>query len=132
VLVGKKKTDFSIEKNHDNKLNFNLPCTLVETNSEEQDESDSRAPDDEEPGQVGLGRTAGVGLARRDGPQPPHHQHEQADGEAAEVEDAHAPHLPLLAVREEARAPGTACPARRHRAVTISYGNPLYTANSFT
>jgi hypothetical protein len=93
------------------------PGALVESNPEEENDRDADAADDEKPGQVGLGRTAGVGLAGRDGAQPAHHQHQQADGEGAQVEDVHAPHFPLLVVGEEAGAAGPAQarpPASRH------------------
>ena len=78
---------------------------LVEDDPDDEEDGDAGPASDEEPGHVGLSRTGGVLLPRRDGLHRPDHDHDQEDGEAQEVEDPHPAELALLSVGEEAAAP---------------------------
>ena len=80
---------------------LDAPATLGDGDADEKNQADADTADDEEPGEVGLGRTVGVLLARLLGVKGPDDDHEDEDGEDDHVEDADTPQLSLLPVGKE-------------------------------
>ena len=80
---------------------LDAPATLGDGDADEKDQADADSAGDEEPGEVGLGRTVGVLLARLLGVQSPDDDHEDEDGEGNHVEDADTPQFSLLPVGKE-------------------------------
>jgi len=78
--------------------------TLGKRYPHQEHEGNEYSADDEEPGQVGLGATVGIVLARLLSVDGSHNYHEQEDWEAQHVQDTDTANFTLLAVCQEAEA----------------------------